>query len=111
VGQLIEDNPIRDPVLVRNATCLERCVADSAERSIRPLVLGRRNYLFAGSDAGGERAANIYTLIATARLNDIDPYWYLRQVLERIAEHPINRIEQLLPWNVAREASTERLQA
>jgi transposase len=84
---------------------------NSAERSIRPLVLGRRNYLFAGSDAGGERAANIYTLIATARLNDIDPYWYLRQVLERIAEHPINRIEQLLPWNVAREASTERLQA
>lgn len=84
---------------------------NSAERSIRPLVLGRRNYLFAGSDAGGERAANIYSLIATARLNDIDPYWYLRQVLERIAEHPINRIEQLLPWNVAREAATERLQA
>jgi transposase len=84
---------------------------NTAERSIRPLVLGRRNYLFAGSDAGGERAANIYTLIATARLNDINPYWYLRQVLERIAEHPINRIAQLLPWTIAREASTERLQA
>ena len=74
---------------------------NTAERSIRPLVLGRRNYLFAGSDAGGERAANIYTLIATARLNDIDPYLYLRQVLERIAEHPIHRIDELLPWNLA----------
>jgi transposase len=84
---------------------------NSAERSIRPLVLGRRNYLFAGSDAGGERAANIYTLIATAHLNDIDPYWYLRYVLERIAEHPINRIDQLLPWNVAREVSAERQRA
>ena len=81
---------------------------NSAERSIRPLVLGRRNYLFAGSDAGGERAANIYTLIATARLNDIDPYWYLRQVLERIAEHPINRIDELLPWNIAAKLDAAR---
>ena len=84
---------------------------NSAERSIRPLVLGRRNYLFAGSDAGGERAANIYTLIATARLNDIDPYWYLRHVLERIAEHPINRIDQLLPWKVALEVPAARHRA
>jgi len=64
-------------------------------------VLGRRNYLFAGSDAGGERAANIYSLIGTAMLNAMDPYLYLRHVLERIAEHPINRIDELLPWNVA----------
>jgi transposase len=84
---------------------------NTAERSIRPLVLGRRNYLFAGSDAGGERAANIYTLIATARLNDIDPYWYLRQVLERIAEHPINRIDELLPWNIAAKLDDARRQA
>jgi transposase len=84
---------------------------NTAERSIRPLVLGRRNYLFAGSDAGGERAANIYTLIATARLNDIDPYLYLRQVLERIAEHPINRIDELLPWNIAAKLDDERRQA
>jgi transposase len=84
---------------------------NSAERSIRPLVLGRRNYLFAGSDAGGERAANIYTLIATARLNDIDPYLYLQQVLERIAEHPINRIDELLPWNIAAKLDDERRQA
>lgn len=74
---------------------------NSAERAIRPIVLGRRNYLFAGSDAGGERAANIYSLIGTAMLNAMDPYLYLRHVLERIAEHPINRIDELLPWNVA----------
>jgi len=84
---------------------------NTAERAIRPLVLGRRNYLFAGSDAGGERAANIYTLIATARLNDIDPYWYLRQVLARIAEHPINRIDELLPWNIAAKLDDARRQA
>src|SRR5487761_2532935 len=74
---------------------------NSAERSIRPLVLGRRNYMFAGSDVGGERAANIYSLIGTALLNGLDPYLYLRHVLERIAEHRINRIDELLPWNVA----------
>src|SRR6185503_6041884 len=74
---------------------------NSAERAIRPLVLGRRNYLFAGSDAGGLRAANIYSLVGTALLNAMDPYLYLRHVLERIADHPINRIEELLPWNVA----------
>lgn len=74
---------------------------NSAERAIRPIVLGRRNYLFAGSDAGGERAANIYSLIGTAMLNAMDPYLYLRHVLERAAQHPINRIDELLPWNVA----------
>ncbi len=74
---------------------------NSAERAIRPIVLGRRNYLFAGSDAGGERAANLYSLIGTAMLNAMDPYLYLRHVLERIAEHPIKRIEELLPWHVA----------
>ena len=84
---------------------------NTAERAIRPLVLGRRNYLFAGSDAGGERAANIYTLIATARLNDVDPYGYLRNVLERIAEHPINRIDELLPWNIAAKRDDARRQA
>ncbi len=84
---------------------------NSAERSIRPVVLGRRNYLFAGSDAGGERAANIYSLIGTALLNAMDPYLYLRHVLERIAEHPINRVEELLPWHVALELPAERLRA
>jgi len=75
------------------------------------MVLGRRNYLFAGSDAGGERAANIYSLIGSAMLNAMDPYLYLRHVLERIAEHPINRIDQLLPWNVGAKVLDEQRQA
>lgn len=74
---------------------------NAAERAIRALVLGRRNYLFAGSDAGGETAARLYSLIGTCRLNGIDPQAYLRHVLECIADHPINRIDELLPWRVA----------
>jgi transposase len=73
---------------------------NAAERAIRPLALGRKNYLFAGSDAGGERAAAAYTLIETAKLNGLDPEAYLRAVLGRIADHPINRIAELLPWNI-----------
>lgn len=90
-------------------SALTRYVADgrveidnnAAERAIRALVLGRRNYLFAGSDAGGETAARLYSLIGTCRLQGIDPHTYLHYVLERIAEHPINRIDELLPWRVA----------
>jgi len=74
---------------------------NSAERSIRPLVLGRRNYLFAGSDRGGDSAASIYTLIATCHLNGVEPYAYLRTVLGCIAEHPSHRLDELLPWNLA----------
>jgi transposase len=73
---------------------------NAAERAIRPLALGRKNYLFAGSDAGGERAAAAYTLIQTAKLNGLDPEAYLRAVIGRIADHPINRIAELLPWNI-----------
>jgi transposase len=73
---------------------------NAAERAIRPLALGRKNYLFAGSDAGGERAAAAYTLIESAKLNGLDPEAYLREVISRIADHPINRIAQLLPWNI-----------
>lgn len=76
---------------------------NAAERSLRAVVLGRKNYLFAGSDAGGERAAAIYGLIGTAKLNSLNPEAYLREVLSRIADHPINRIEELLPWNLATE--------
>ena len=61
----------------------------------------RKNYLFAGSDAVGERAAAIYSLVGTAKLHDLDPQSYLNYVLERISEHPISRIEELLPWHVA----------
>jgi transposase len=74
---------------------------NAAERSLRAVVLGRKNYLFYGSDAGGDRAAAMYSLIGTAKLNGLDPEAYLRCVLERIADHPINRIDELLPWNVA----------
>lgn len=73
---------------------------NAAERAIRALVLGRRNYLFAGSDGGGHTAARLYSLIGTCRLNGIDPHRYLNQVLECVAEHPINRIEELLPWRI-----------
>jgi transposase len=74
---------------------------NAAERALRSVVLGRKNYLHFGSDAGGERAAVIYSLIGTCKLNGIDPQAYLRHVLERIAEHPINRVADLLPWVVA----------
>jgi hypothetical protein len=72
---------------------------NAAERAIRPLTLGRKNYLFAGSDSGGIRAAAMYSLISTCRLNGIDPEAYLRDIFARIADHPINRIDDLLPWN------------
>ena len=68
---------------------------NGAERALRAIALGRKNHLFAGADSGGERAAAIYSLIGSAKLNGLDPEAYLRCVLERIAEHPI-----LLPWNV-----------
>ncbi len=76
---------------------------NAAERALRGVGLGRKNYLFFGSDAGGERAAAIYSLVETAKLNGLDPEAYLRDVLERIADHPINRIDELLPWNVAQQ--------
>lgn len=73
---------------------------NAAERSLRTVALGRKSYLFAGSDVGGERAAAMYSLIGSCKLNKLDPERYLRYVFERIADHPINRIDDLLPWNV-----------
>ena len=73
---------------------------NAAERALRAVALGRKNYLFAGSDSGGERAASIYSLIGSAKLNGLDPEAYLREVLTRIADHHISRISELLPWNI-----------
>jgi len=76
---------------------------NAAERALRVVALGRKNFLFAGSDGGGESAAAIYSLIGTAKLNGIDPESYLRNVLSTIATFPVNRIDELLPWNLAAE--------
>jgi len=73
----------------------------AAERALRGVALGRRNFLFAGADSGGERAAAMYSLVETAKLNGLDPEAYLRHVLARIADHPVNRIDELLPWQTA----------
>jgi transposase len=72
---------------------------NAAERSLRGIALGRKSWLFAGSDRGGERAAFFYSLIVTARMNDVDPQAWLADVLARLAAHPAKGIEQLLPWN------------
>jgi transposase len=72
-----------------------------AENAMRGIALGRKNYLFCGSDSGGERAASIYTLVASAKLSGLNPEAYLRDILTRIAEgHTINRIDELLPWRM-----------
>jgi transposase len=72
---------------------------NAAERALRRVAIGRKSWLFAGSDRGGERAAAMYSLIATARLNDVDPRAWLADVLARIADHPASRLQELLPWN------------
>ncbi len=73
---------------------------NAVERAIRPIALGRKNHLFAGSDGGGERWAIVCSLIATAKLNDVEPYAYIKDVLERMTNgHPMSRIDELMPWN------------
>jgi transposase len=72
---------------------------NAAERALRGIALGRRSWLFAGSDRGGQRAAKMYSLIVSAKMNDIDPQAWLADVLARIADHPANRLEEMLPWN------------
>jgi transposase len=72
---------------------------NAAERALRGIALGRKSWLFAGSDRGGQRAAAMYSLIVTAKMNDVDPQAWLADVLARIAEHPLSRVDELLPWN------------
>ena len=72
---------------------------NAAERAVRGIAVGRKNWTFCGSDSGGRRAAAIYTLIETCKLNDVDPRAWLADVLARIADHPAKRIADLLPWN------------
>ena len=72
---------------------------NAAERALRGICLGRKSWLFAGSDRGGVRAAVMYTLIGTAKLNDVDPQAWLADVLDRIAEKPQTRLQELLPWS------------
>jgi len=74
---------------------------NAVENAITPVALGRKNWLFAGSDSGGARAALFYTLIRTATLNGLEPEAYLRDVIARIGSHPVNRLHELLPWKIA----------
>jgi hypothetical protein len=84
-------------------------IDNAAERSLRAIALVRKNWLFAGSDGGGERAAAIYSLLGTAVLSGLNVEAYLRHVLERLPDHPINRVDQLLPWTVAADMPELRI--
>ena len=76
---------------------------NSAERSMRAIALGRKNYLFMGSERGGKSAAVAYTLIETAKLNGVDPQAWLTDLLARIADHKITRLSELMPWSYTRQ--------
>ncbi len=81
---------------------------NAAERALRGVAMGRKSWLFCGSDRGGQRAAVMYSLIVTAKLNDIDPQAWLADVLARIAEHPSQQLDDLLPWNWQPLATADR---
>ena len=100
VGKAIAYTTRRWEALTRFMSDGRVCLTNNAaERALRGMAVGRRNWTFAGSDRGGERAATIYTLIETAKLNGIDPQAWLADILERIADHPVRRLHELLPWN------------
>ena len=82
-------------------TELLRAIKHTPERAIRAIAVGRKNWLFAGSEGGGKAAAIAYTLIETAKLNGVDPQAWLTDTLNRIADHKINKIDQLMPWHYA----------
>jgi transposase len=83
----------------------------AAERAVRAIAIGMKNYLFKESDSGGQRAASLYGLIGTTKLCGLDPAFYLRTVLATISDHPINRIQELLPWNLANSLQDDTSQA
>jgi hypothetical protein len=88
------------------------CMSNNcAERSLRGVALGRKAWLFAGSDRGGQRAAAMYSLIVTAKMNRIDPQAWLADVLARIADHPASRVDELLPWNWRKTTTSPLRQA
>jgi transposase len=84
---------------------------NAAERALRGIALGRKSWLFAGSDRGGERAAVMFTLVQTCKLNKVDPQAWLADVLARIADHKITDLAALLPWNWAAETERRKLAA
>jgi transposase len=100
LAKALEYNLKRWPALSRFLDDGRICMTNNAaERAVRGIAMGRKNWTFAGSDSGGRRAAAIYTLIETAKLNDVDPRAWLADVLARIADHPARHIAELLPWN------------
>ena len=101
IDYMLKDWPAFVRFLDDGRICLTN---NAAERALRGVALGRKAWLFAGSDRGGERAAFIYTLIGTAKLNDIDPQTWLADVLARIADIQQNQLYELLPWNWRRPA-------
>ena len=104
VGKAMDYMLKRWPAFARFTEDGRICLTNNAaERALRGIAIGRKAWLFAGSDRGGERAAAIYSLIVTAKLNDVDPRAWLADTLRRIADHPAQRLNELLPWNYARE--------
>ena len=96
INYMLADWPAFTAFLGDGRICLTN---NAAERALRGIALGRKSWLFAGSDRGGQRAAFMYTLISTAKLNNIDPQAWLADVLARIADIPQARLSELLPWN------------
>jgi len=93
-------SPRHWPSFTRFLTDGRVCLSNnSAERSLRGVALGRKSWLFAGSERGGQRAAFMYSLIGTAKLNDIDPQAWLADIIARISDLPVSRLPELLPWN------------
>jgi transposase len=112
VAKAIDYMLTRWPSFVRFLDDGRICLSNNAaERALRGLALGRKSWLFAGSERGAERAALMYTLIGTAKLNEIDPQAWLADVLARIADHPVHRLAELLPWNWAVERQRRNLAA